>query len=257
MLTVLTVADRFLKYVPDVFITHSTESKVFWAYLLKGIKRSIWWVVLIVRLMQIAERSQKNVTPDREVCTNNVSSVGNKNVDVLDNHVKSDTQLCTISPGVNGIEQNDRRDRKQLVPVCPDQHEKPINNVRGLVGCEKDREVDTLTGNDGCVPIYDIGVSCCDDKFVNSLFSGQKRATLCKNSVYFSSWRKQTDFYFGFLPITEFINPKCTVSNSHSLALLELHELVKASGKPNYLGCRLPVSSELNISVWKQVLQGY
>ena len=116
----------------------------------------------------------KNVTPDKGVWANNVSSVGNKNVDVLDNHVKCDTQLCTVSPGVNGIEQNDRWDRKHVAPVCPDQDEKPINNIRGLVGCEKDREVDTLTGNNGCVPIYDIGVSCCDEKFVNSLFSGQK-----------------------------------------------------------------------------------
>ena len=68
----------------------------------------------------------KNVTPERGVCANNVSSVGNENVDVLDNYVKSDTQLCTISPGVNGIEQNDRWDRKQVAPVCPDHHEKPV-----------------------------------------------------------------------------------------------------------------------------------
>ena len=41
------------------------------------------------------------------------------------------------------------------------------------------------------------------------------------------------------------------------LTPLEMHAMVKASGQPNYLHCRIPVPSQLNIAAWKKMLQGY
>ena len=38
---------------------------------------------------------------------------------------------------------------------------------------------------------------------------------------------------------------------------LEAHRLIKACGKPNFLGCRIPVDSHLNISNWRSYLSDY
>ena len=47
------------------------------------------------------------------------------------------------------------------------------------------------------------------------------------------------------------------ISLSKSLSPTEMHNMVKASGQPNYLHCRIPVPSQLKISAWKEVLQVY
>ena len=36
-----------------------------------------------------------------------------------------------------------------------------------------------------------------------------------------------------------------------------LHRIVSQSGKPNYLGCRIPVKSQLKISAWRKYLHTY
>ena len=48
----------------------------------------------------------------------------------------------------------------------------------------------------------------------------------------------------GFCPLLNLINPKCTLSNSHSLSLLEWHELVKGSGKPHLF--RVSIASQFS-----------
>ena len=85
-----------------------------------------------------------------------------------------------------------------------------------------------------------------------------KKSVLCTKSVFFSAWKEQTDFDFGFLPITDFIMPHVVAEKSYKcLTPLEMHAMVKASGQPNYLHCRIPVPSQLNIAAWKKMLQGY
>ncbi len=39
--------------------------------------------------------------------------------------------------------------------------------------------------------------------------------------------------------------------------LLGLHALIRQSGRPNYVGCRQPVPTRLNIPAWKSRLEGY
>ena len=38
---------------------------------------------------------------------------------------------------------------------------------------------------------------------------------------------------------------------------IEAHKLIKESSKPNFLGCRIPVDSQLNISNWRSYLSNY
>ena len=38
---------------------------------------------------------------------------------------------------------------------------------------------------------------------------------------------------------------------------IELHKIIKNSGKYNYLGCRIPIKSQLKVDVWAQELEGY
>ena len=126
-----------------------------------------------------SKKGTRNLTPDGGmVGANNVSNVSSKSVHVADNYVRTDIQSGTASHLINGIEQNVRGGggRKRVAPVGIDQCvHKPIDNVKGLVRCEEVQKVDTLTNNNGCVPIYGISVSCYDEKFVNSLLNNQKK----------------------------------------------------------------------------------
>ena len=116
----------------------------------------------------------------------------------------------------------------------------------------------TVSEQSNCIPLFDVKVSCDDDKFLNSVLMNRKKSALCTKSVYFNSWRNQTDFDFGFLLISEFVMPAVVADRSHrSLSPIIMHNMVKASGQPNYLHFRIPVPSQLKISAWKKVLQGY
>ena len=68
----------------------------------------------------------------------------------------------------------------------------------------------------------------------------------------------QTYFDFGFVSLSDFIMPNGVKSTAKvNLSAFEMHELVKNSGRPNYLHCRLPVKSQLNIEAWKLALTDY
>ena len=63
---------------------------------------------------------------------------------------------------------------------------------------------------------------------------------------------------FGFCPLTPLqlytgdpVKWDCTFTD------IEAHKLIKESGKPNLLGCRIPVDSHLNISNYRSYLSNY
>ena len=59
-------------------------------------------------------------------------------------------------------------------------------------------------------------------------------------------------------PLDEQKLPNTGVVNvDRGTSLFELHDLVKKSGVPNYMGVRIPVKSQLNVNVWKQELAQY
>ena len=48
-----------------------------------------------------------------------------------------------------------------------------------------------------------------------------------------------------------------TLCNSHDYSPIEMHTVVKNTGKPNFLQARLPVTSQLNVDTWKTLLKDY
>ena len=63
---------------------------------------------------------------------------------------------------------------------------------------------------------------------------------------------------FGFIPkspLKLYAGPQVTWNEIPDI--FQAHTLVKASNLPNYMGCRIPVTSGLNISKWRHYLAGY
>ena len=150
-----------------------------------------------------------------------------------------------------------RGHKKQVAPVS-------VKGVNGSHECEKIQTPSvlgvksTLIDQGDYVPVFDVKVSCGDEKFLNSTLMNTKKSVLSKKSVFFQAWKNQTDFDFGFLPLSNFIMPHVLAEKSYEgLTPLQMHAMVKASGQPNYMHCRIPVPSQLNIAAWKQALDGY
>ena len=63
---------------------------------------------------------------------------------------------------------------------------------------------------------------------------------------------------FGFCPLSKLqLYTGESVKHTTRLIDLQAHKLIKASGKPNLLGCRIPVQSNLNIPSWRLHLSEY
>ena len=108
--------------------------------------------------------------------------------------------------------------------------------------------------------LYDINYAGVQDKFVNSiLYVGQFNGIIPNvDTEIYHKWRNQTDFTFGFVPLAEQIMPKImSVCHSKPLSPFEMHSIVRATQKPNYMEARLPVNSQLNVEAWKSNLSNY
>ena len=110
-------------------------------------------------------------------------------------------------------------------------------------------------------PIYDVNNVGMEEKFVNTIiFANQSNKDLAQgvNSHTFKQWNHQVDFQFGFVPLGSQLMPdNVTLCNSHEYSPIEMHKIVKNTGKPNFLEARLPVSSQLNVDRWKTLLSDY
>ena len=74
----------------------------------------------------------------------------------------------------------------------------------------------------------------------------------------FQKWREQSDFEFGFMPLGEQQMPQTFETNAiHTNNLIEIHEIVKQTKKPNFMQARIPVKSQLNVEVWEELLKDY
>ena len=78
------------------------------------------------------------------------------------------------------------------------------------------------------------------------------------NCDNYNKWKCQTSFDFGFTPLGEFVSSDtCVQSESVTDDPIHLHRIIKNSATYNYLGCRIPIKSQLKVDVWAQQLQGY
>ena len=90
---------------------------------------------------------------------------------------------------------------------------------------------------------------------VKSKFKSYKPAlSECKT---LQLWDKQTHRKFGFIPLADQILPEHCNEKSHNLNPLEMHKIIKKSGKFNFLHCQLRVEFQLNADAWEVLLKDY
>ena len=110
-------------------------------------------------------------------------------------------------------------------------------------------------------PIYDVNNVGMEEKFVNTIiFSNHGNKDLAQgvNTPIFNQWKQQVDFQFGFVPLGSKLMPSnATLCNSHDYSPIQMHQIVKKTGKPNFLQARLPVASQLHVDKWKSLLKDY
>ena len=103
--------------------------------------------------------------------------------------------------------------------------------------------------NNGLALLYDTQLAGIEDKFVNTILSGiktkQSPNSLFNESDIYKEWEKQSDFQFGFVP--------------HSAQVMPAEDYVcSPEGRSVFnIQARIPVSSQLNVIVWKNALNNY
>ena len=72
------------------------------------------------------------------------------------------------------------------------------------------------------------------------------------------AWRDQTDFEFGFIPLSDLQRADTKAVNQLAhYCPIEAHKMVARYNKPNYLGARIRVDTQLNLEEWYDQLKGY
>ena len=142
------------------------------------------------------------------------------------------------------------------------------NNVDQQIASDSDPEylvcVNTACANDPqltdqCMPIYDVNYAGVEEKFVNSIMHFNQFSDHIdiadSQSHIFQLWREQSDFDFGFIPLAEQQMPDTFDTNViHTNNLIEIHEIVR---KKIFMQVRIPVTSQLNVEVWQELLKNY
>ena len=101
--------------------------------------------------------------------------------------------------------------------------------------------------NNHCVSIYDINKS--SDKYVSYVQRSFARSQIqppqeCQS---FSQLKIQSNYNFGFIPLSDFMLPRNTKIGQTISCPIKQHLHVSASGCPNFMHCRTPVASQLNV----------
>ena len=106
--------------------------------------------------------------------------------------------------------------------------------------------------------IYDATYVGVEGKFAHSIihsrqFNGSP-VSGGTDSQIFKKWREQSDFQFGFVPLGGQKMPQdLTINTVEANSLIEIHDKVKQTGKLNFLGACIPVTSQLNVEVWEDL----
>ena len=66
------------------------------------------------------------------------------------------------------------------------------------------------------------------------------------------------DFDFGFVPLQkQVMSDKCLETSAFSCSLLKIHDIVKSTGRLNFLQARIPIHSQLSVNFWEKALNDY
>ena len=106
--------------------------------------------------------------------------------------------------------------------------------------------------------IFDI--NGLDDKYLHSILNvtpDRKSWKQIDNEIT-RAWRSQTEFEFGFIPLSQFQEATSDVVNELAdYCPIKAHNIVLKSGKPNFLQARVKVDTQLHLDEWQKQLQGY
>ena len=114
----------------------------------------------------------------------------------------------------------------------------------------------------GFLPLYGVNSVGVEETFGNTIMHFKQfnefQVPLGVDSPILKKWTEQSDFQFGFIPLGEQLIPdKFTCNTSFNKSLLDAHYVVRQTGKPNFWGARIPVTSQLNVDRWEELLKGY
>ena len=179
-----------------------------------------------------------------------LSNCGTHNVQESVNHDKNhNVQINTIK---ESCIQSDVYESDNIVRLA---------NYQINMNAEKNA-VNVDAYSDLIIPIYDINYSSLDDKFVPAIMhAGRKNAFSDLENILtpiFHKWCGQVDFAFGFVPLQDQLLPDSEkITPCPKYSWLQIHNMVKSTGKPNFLEARFPVNSQLNVSAWERNLVNY
>ena len=176
----------------------------------------------------------------------------------------SDPTAEVISiPKVKNVTESGFGDPQMAAKVISSQGSESDFNINDKVEIKCD-EIDSIGEKvqSGLLAVYDVNSSGIEDKFVNSILHVHQFSTSVEtgevNSDTYNAWRHQSDFDFGFVPLGDQILPSTkTVNEVKGKTPLEIHEIIRATRKPNFMEARIPIESQLNTEVWKKHLAGY
>ena len=99
-------------------------------------------------------------------------------------------------------------------------------------------------------PIYDVNYHGFKDKFATEIVCANLKSNKKEwghiQAPIFHLWHEQVDFTFGFVPLQEQVMPTKNCPECGFLGSpLQIHEIVKSTGKINF--CRLELSLSLNL----------
>ena len=108
--------------------------------------------------------------------------------------------------------------------------------------------------NDTYVKLYDVANPPCKRKHNISEFTYHSKF----QSNNYAHCVQQNGMNYGLLRLNnlmvytgeEVIWPKVP-------SVIEAHKIIRTSARPNFMGARIPVASQLNINAWKSYLVGY
>ena len=99
-----------------------------------------------------------------------------------------------------------------------------------------------------------------DEKYLASILiqAPKNRPWLNSDNKMVQAWKNQTDFEFGFIPLSDLQGADTKVVNQLAhYCPIEAHKMVARHNKPNYLGARIRVDTQLNLEEWYDQLKGY
>ena len=188
----------------------------------------------------------------RTSCDNNGQLISQSNTDNGSNGQCGSDSVIGVSMDVNNNGNNESNVGANTQESGKHLHSNQVSDVTEcghssikanvFDACQGGVTPDNVTDN---VLLYDVNIGLSD-------------FNLDRHCSDFSLWKRQTDYTFGFVPLTNLVIPDnpghigVKINNS-----IEQHFRIRPTGISNFLGERIPVQFQLNVGEWKKLFQNY